>query len=59
MAPHTFIKDGVKLSESTGRLKADCVLLVLLLKVLKPLLWTQTLNIISEIKIIIVILKYH
>lgn len=56
--PHTFIKDGVKLSDSRGRLKADCVLLVLLLKVLKPLLWTHTLNRISEIIIIIVILNY-
>lgn len=42
---HTFIKDGVKLSDSTGRLKADCSLLVLLLKVLKPLVWTHTINI--------------
>lgn len=39
---HTFIKDGVKLSDSTGRWKADCSLLVLLLKVLKPLVWTHT-----------------
>lgn len=39
---HTFIKDGVKLSVSRGRLKAECVLLVLLLRVLKPLLWTHT-----------------
>lgn len=42
---HTFIKDGVKLSDSTGRWKADCSLLVLLLKVLKPLVWTHTINI--------------
>lgn len=33
------MKDGVNLSASGGRSKADCTRLVLLLKVLKPLLW--------------------
>lgn len=39
------MKNGVNLSDSGGRSKADCTRLVLLLKVLKPLLWTHTGNV--------------
>lgn len=43
--PFTFMKDGVNLSDSGERSKADCTRLVLLLKVLKPLLGTHAGNV--------------
>lgn len=39
------MKDGVNLSDSGEPSKADCTRLVLLLRVLKPLLWTHTGNV--------------